>query len=173
MRSYPLAWPKISAAVKEAAKYRCEWCRDKGSTKSKAMGMVTGHLDQNQSNCAPENLACLCRRCHNRYDSWGISPLLPKTEISRRVLFLKALSRQVIGDLRALAGHKRPKKILEWAQKVAAVSNNLRLVITILNHYQDLKFFYPAKRSRRTFVPPTWVGYMGLFGYLNPPRNQG
>jgi hypothetical protein len=30
--------------------------------------LTVGHRDHNPENCAIENLACWCQRCHNRYD---------------------------------------------------------------------------------------------------------
>jgi hypothetical protein len=31
--------------------------------------LTVAHLDHTPENCDPENLKCLCQRCHNRYDA--------------------------------------------------------------------------------------------------------
>jgi 5-methylcytosine-specific restriction endonuclease McrA len=92
---YPKDWPAIRARILDRAKHKCEWCgvanyaigqRDsKGSFRE--MGMMeaeAAHLDGERvvkivltiahvhdpdpSNCADENLAALCQRCHNLHD---------------------------------------------------------------------------------------------------------
>lgn len=164
--SYPKGWPKLSFDVKKKAGFRCEWCRETGQKGPKSRGMVTAHLDQIHSNCERSNLACLCRRCHNRYDSWGISPLLPKTEISRRISFLNTLTLQEVDLLKGLSGKYPEKgrssaKAFRWSQRVAAVRDTLQQLLTIRGHYKALKNFRPVVRKG---VPANWTGYMKLFG---------
>lgn len=164
---YPPGWAKLSESVKVAAGYQCEWCRRKGFVGAKAMGMVTAHLDQVHSNCVPSNLACLCRLCHNHYDSYGVSPLLPKGEIRRRIAFLSDKAMQTVEMLKGLAGkYPRTKKTgapLEWAYEVSCVAGELKVILNILQHYRSLRHYSPA-RTAEAVVPATWKGYMNLFG---------
>lgn len=167
MSSYPKGWAKLSADVKKAAGYQCEWCRQKGLPGAKAMGMVTAHLDQIHSNCSPSNLACLCRLCHNHYDSYGVSPLLPKSEIKNRITFLSEKAFRTVGTLKGLAGkYSRTQKAdasLRWAWEVASVADELKIILNILRHYKSLKHYRPV-RALEVVVPATWKGYMNLFG---------
>lgn len=60
---YPENWDEISARVKADAGNRCEICKrehDPGA----GYTLTTDHLDGNPANCADENLAALCQRCH-------------------------------------------------------------------------------------------------------------
>ena len=78
---YPKDWPEISRAIKERARYRCEFIEHTTGircwavhgeahpiTGSKVV-LTTAHLDHTPENCAPTNLMAACQRCHNRYDA--------------------------------------------------------------------------------------------------------
>ncbi|HYE20113.1 MAG TPA: hypothetical protein VEA69_16820 [Tepidisphaeraceae bacterium] len=93
---YPKDWKAIRARILARAGDRCEWCgvanyamgtRDK-SGKFHEMGAMeaeSAHLDGEKvvrivltiahvhdpapENCADDNLAALCQRCHNRHDA--------------------------------------------------------------------------------------------------------
>ena len=94
---YPKNWPEISARIRERDGNKCKWCGAPNHTliyrpykddhwelwpegmQSEALSLdgekaiyivlTTAHLDHNPENCADENLASLCQRCHNRYDA--------------------------------------------------------------------------------------------------------
>lgn len=80
---YPVNWPQISRAVKEAAGWRCECAgecgRDHGRPCGKAHGepgcksgakivLTTAHLDHTPEHCDPANLRAWCQACHLAYD---------------------------------------------------------------------------------------------------------
>lgn len=75
---YPADWPAIALAVKVAAGWRCEGspaypdCRAAHGEPHPVTGsdvvLTVGHLDHTPENCARENLAAWCQRCHNTYD---------------------------------------------------------------------------------------------------------
>lgn len=73
---YPKDWPAISKRIRERADNLCEHCGvPNGSRRENAVGkMVTivltvAHFDHQPENCADENLAALCQKCHNNYDA--------------------------------------------------------------------------------------------------------
>lgn len=72
-KRYPSEWPMISLWVRVCAGWRCEWCGAvQGAPHPKTGSRVVltvAHLDHMPENCAPNNLAALCQRCHNQYDA--------------------------------------------------------------------------------------------------------
>lgn len=71
---YPKDWKAISHRIRfERAGGKCEWCPavhgephpDTGSI----VVLTTAHLDHTPENCADDNLAALCQKCHNTYDA--------------------------------------------------------------------------------------------------------
>ena len=69
---YPKDWPAISKRIRERENQRCKWCEAQNGephpiTGSKVV-LTVAHLDHTPENCADDNLAALCQRCHNRYD---------------------------------------------------------------------------------------------------------
>ena len=90
---YPKDWKAISRRIREREGNCCKWClapngetierRPDGSwfrhshtgvcmgepCKGVVIVLTTAHLDHTPENCADDNLASLCQRCHNRYDS--------------------------------------------------------------------------------------------------------
>lgn len=90
---YPADWRAISRRIRERDGNACKWChvpngalvtRDANgdwyahSCDGVCMGedcgsvrivLTVAHLDHTPENCADDNLAALCQRCHNRYDA--------------------------------------------------------------------------------------------------------
>src|SRR3972149_7308041 len=71
---YPQDWRQISLRIRgERAGWRCEWCGAANGEPHPDTGSVvvpTGaHLNHRPEDCAEENLAALCQRCHNAYDA--------------------------------------------------------------------------------------------------------
>lgn len=70
---YPENWEEITLAIKQRAGWRCEWCgADQGLPHPETGAVVvlgTAHLDHDPEHNDPSNLAALCQRCHNRYDT--------------------------------------------------------------------------------------------------------
>lgn len=76
---YPADWPVISAAVKEAAGWRCEGspmfpqCRARHGAAHPVTGslvvLTVGHLDHEPEHCERANLRAWCQRCHLNYDA--------------------------------------------------------------------------------------------------------
>lgn len=167
MMSYRKDWAKISNAVKKAAGYRCEWCRKTRSDKST---MVTAHLDQVKSNCSKENLACLCRLCHNHYDSYGISPLLPRPEVMGRILILEAIAKETVDAIHAMSGRSarwlKGNGSLERSWEISSSADHLKLLLNVISRYRALRTLKPVRRPG-VLVSSAWKGYMNLFG------NQG
>ena len=71
---YPADWPKISARIRFGrADGQCEFCRlaydgrPHPVTGSKVV-LTVAHLDHMPENCADDNLAAMCQRCHLTYD---------------------------------------------------------------------------------------------------------
>lgn len=60
---YPPNWQEIAKAIKDECDWKCIRC---GHPHESASGhcLTIHHLDNNKSNCAWFNLACLCQRCH-------------------------------------------------------------------------------------------------------------
>lgn len=83
---YPINWPQISLAIREAAGWTCEWCGAKqGDERLGTKGrhyrviLTVAHLGAPHPDGRPgdvhdkmdvrrENLAALCQPCHLRYD---------------------------------------------------------------------------------------------------------
>ena len=62
---YPDDWDEIARAVKDAAGWRCEVANCKQPhNRERGYVLTVHHKDGNPANCAPENLAALCQRCH-------------------------------------------------------------------------------------------------------------
>lgn len=89
---YPANWQQIRAHIRERSGDRCEWCgvsngavgyrepdgtfvsstnHDQGIGRKRIRIVLTvAHVhDHNPENCADDNLAHLCQRCHNRHDA--------------------------------------------------------------------------------------------------------
>ena len=69
---YPKNWEKISLRVRESAGWKCQFCRVAQGRphwkNGKAAVMTVAHLDHDTTHNSDDNLACLCRVCHLRYD---------------------------------------------------------------------------------------------------------
>src|ERR1039458_336257 len=73
---YPKDWPAISKRIRERADNLCEHCdvpngsrRENSAGKMVTIVLTVAHLDHQPENCADENLAALCQKCHNSYDA--------------------------------------------------------------------------------------------------------
>lgn len=71
---YPADWKQISYRIRfKRAGGKCEWCSAVHGEPHPETGSIvvltTAHLDHTPENCADDNLAALCQRCHNRYDA--------------------------------------------------------------------------------------------------------
>lgn len=116
---YPKDWKAISARIRESDGNRCkhcqvpngasvlrlrvdesQWCIPKNGEEQSSewlsiwrgpirIVLTVAHLDHQPENCADENLAALCQRCHLRYDS---AHHRKNAAVTRR-------SRKAIGDL--------------------------------------------------------------------------
>lgn len=83
-KNYPSNWTKVSRTLRRIARWRCEWCGvEYGSPLSSGRNgkvvLTIAHLGTPYADGTPgnkydthdlrrENLACLCQRCHLRYD---------------------------------------------------------------------------------------------------------
>jgi len=71
---YPDNWTEISYRIRfERAKGICEGCgavhgQPHPETGSKVI-LTTAHLDHCPENCAEDNLAAYCQKCHNAHDA--------------------------------------------------------------------------------------------------------
>lgn len=70
---YPDNWEQISLAIRERARWHCEFC---GAIQGQAhpitgakVVLTVAHLDNDTAHNDPENLRALCQRCHLRYDA--------------------------------------------------------------------------------------------------------
>lgn len=70
---YPKDWKKISAAIRERAGGRCEFCgaldRRAHPVTGSLVILTVAHLNHTPENCSDDNLKALCQRCHNGYDA--------------------------------------------------------------------------------------------------------
>ena len=70
---YPKNWRDIVDAVRDRSGDFCEWCGAKNHKPHPVTGsyvvLTTAHLDHDPRNCAMDNLAHLCQKCHNTYDA--------------------------------------------------------------------------------------------------------
>jgi len=150
---YPKDWPKISLAIKKAARNRCEWCRKKDAN------IVTAHLDQEKSNCTNENLACLCGQCHHRYDMYGVSPLLPEREISSRINQLIILAEAITVTIRSTSKQRVPfDALIGWTLLIQDKLGLLREACKVLSYYKIAKTLRPS-RTLPSYV--WWKGFRG------------
>ena len=99
---YPADWREISHFIRyERAKGHCEWCGAEDRKPHPVTGsmvyLTTAHLGislpdgtpgdkHNKMDCRPENLACLCQRCHLNYDRWDHLEVQRINRIQKRVL---------------------------------------------------------------------------------------
>ncbi|MBA7699771.1 hypothetical protein ES703_108474 [subsurface metagenome] len=61
---YPPNWPEISQACIERANRICQGCGR--SDRTDDIVLTSHHIDYDPSNCADDNLVCLCQGCHLR-----------------------------------------------------------------------------------------------------------
>jgi 5-methylcytosine-specific restriction endonuclease McrA len=67
---YPPDWSEIALREKVRAHWMCERCgADCWNPLSQQNRLTVHHIDHDPSNCAPENLICLCAPCHLRADA--------------------------------------------------------------------------------------------------------
>ena len=70
---YPKDWPAISKRIRDRDGNACLWCHAANGQPHPETGatvvLTVAHLDHTPENCADDNLAALCQRCHNRYDA--------------------------------------------------------------------------------------------------------
>lgn len=70
---YPEDWKRISAAIRERAGGKCEFCgaldRQPHPVTRSIVILTVAHLDHTPENCSDDNLKALCQRCHNGYDA--------------------------------------------------------------------------------------------------------
>ena len=86
---YPDNWKEISAAIRERAGGKCEFCgaenyKPHPVTGSKVV-LTVAHLDHTPANCTPDNLRALCQRCHLRYDAKHHSKNAAQTRRRRKI----------------------------------------------------------------------------------------
>lgn len=70
---YPKDWKAISLRIRERDGWRCKFCAAENGKPNPATGsmvvLTVAHLDHDPANCADENLAALCQKCHLTYDA--------------------------------------------------------------------------------------------------------
>ena len=71
---YPLNWPQIAFAIKDAAVWKCQECGQQCRRPGEPFDthrrtLTVAHLDHNPENCHPANLKAMCAPCHLRYDA--------------------------------------------------------------------------------------------------------
>lgn len=98
---YPADWKAISLRIrKERAGDRCEFCRVARNgqphpvTGSRVI-LTVAHLDHQPENCADDNLAAMCQRCHLTYDA-GLH-----TRNAQATLRARRASGDLLGDTHA------------------------------------------------------------------------
>lgn len=99
---YPSNWTEIAQAVKIDADWRCVGspaypdCRAEHGHEHPVTGsrvvITVGHRDHDPANCARENLAAWCQRCHLTYDA-ELHALSAMTTKQRK---LRAAGQQVL-----------------------------------------------------------------------------
>jgi len=72
-RRYPPDWPAISLRIRRRDGWACRFCGAAHNLPHPVTGSVVvltvAHLDDaNPANCADDNLAALCQRCHLAFD---------------------------------------------------------------------------------------------------------
>lgn len=96
---YPDDWPAISERIRFArAAGRCECtgqCRTGHKSRCRArhgephpitgstVVLTVAHLDQTPENCAEDNLAAMCQRCHLAYDAAQHAATARRTRFAR------------------------------------------------------------------------------------------
>ena len=71
---YPDNWNEIAEKIKIEADWQCECCgkqcrRPQEPFDTHKRTATVAHCNHIESDCCPENLACMCAPCHLRYDS--------------------------------------------------------------------------------------------------------
>lgn len=72
---YPPNWREISSRIRfERADGACEFCKiayhgEPHPVTGSTVVLTVAHLDHDEANCADENLAAMCQRCHLTYDA--------------------------------------------------------------------------------------------------------
>jgi hypothetical protein len=64
-------WRAISAAVRERAAHRCQWCGVANyslTPKGAKIVLTVARLNHDRGDNDPDNLTVLCQRCHLGYD---------------------------------------------------------------------------------------------------------
>jgi 5-methylcytosine-specific restriction endonuclease McrA len=70
---YPRGWKAISLRIRERDGWRCKFCGAENGKPHPVTGSIVvltvAHLsDPDPMNCADDNLAALCQRCHLAHD---------------------------------------------------------------------------------------------------------
>lgn len=90
-KRYPRHWPAMAQACKDLAGWQCQRCQVPQGRRRKSrrsgnwyrVHLHAAHVDHDPENPAPR-LACLCERCHGRYDwAWRVYHLA-HAEIERQ-----------------------------------------------------------------------------------------
>jgi len=63
---YPDNWKEVATKLKDKWDWCCERCGH-GHDKDSGHVLTVHHLDGDKSNCEEWNLACLCQRCHLKF----------------------------------------------------------------------------------------------------------
>jgi len=62
---YPQKFPKIKTQIRKRDNWTCGLCGTyKPTCNVRRCGIAVHHIDYDKANCDPENLICLCDRCH-------------------------------------------------------------------------------------------------------------
>lgn len=92
---YPPDWDKISLRIRTERGNKCEQCLAEYRKPNPFNGLPTiltvAHLDHDPSNCAEDNLKCLCTVCHLRYDAPHHAKNAKKTRYTRKYQHQKRL----------------------------------------------------------------------------------
>ena len=76
VNDYPKNWEDIAAALKKGLGYRCQGCKKILGNDGRQF-LHVHHINGNKNECTPENLLCLCIRCHAEkplHDHMKLSP---------------------------------------------------------------------------------------------------
>ena len=69
---YPIEWPSISLAIREAVNWRCQACGvecNRPGEKSDKPQLTVAHLNHIKADVRPGNLKALCWSCHKKQDT--------------------------------------------------------------------------------------------------------